>query len=63
MVLVVRRAECKTLDGYQCVVNRVEWLEAAAGRAVCGLGKLWQGSAASTNGLEHAFLARISALY
>jgi hypothetical protein len=46
VVLVVRRAECKTLDRYQCVMNSVEWLEAAAGRAVCRLGKWWQGSAA-----------------
>jgi hypothetical protein len=41
VVLVIRRAECKTLDGNECVVNGVEWLEATAERAVCWLGKWW----------------------
>jgi hypothetical protein len=39
VVLVVRRTECKTLDGNQCIVNGVKWLEATAGSAMCGLRK------------------------
>jgi hypothetical protein len=54
VVLVVRRTECKTLDGNQCIVDGVKWLEATAGSAVCGLRKWWQGGAASIVWLEHA---------